>query len=104
MTIDSVVQKTAISLGVVVVAALATWILTPEITSTRRADLGPLFAALTIGSSAPSALSLVNSFKRVVSPALVIGLRCPRGRGARRAQQARRRQFSTERQHRRCRP
>ena len=32
MTIDSVVQKTGISLAVVIVAALATWILTPEIT------------------------------------------------------------------------
>lgn len=73
MTIDSVVQKTGISLGVVIVAALATWILSPEITdTTTAADLGPLFAALTIGSLGAFALSMVNSFKRVISPALVI--------------------------------
>ncbi len=73
MTIDSVVQKTAISLGVVIVAALATWILTPEITlDPTGADLGPLFAAMTIGSLGAFGLSMVNSFKRVVSPALVL--------------------------------
>ena len=31
MTIDSVVQKTAIALGVVILTAAATWILSPEI-------------------------------------------------------------------------
>ena len=35
MTIDSVVQKTAISLVVVVVAAAATWFMTPEISQRR---------------------------------------------------------------------
>lgn len=73
MTIDSVVQKTAMSLGVVIVAALATWILTPEITlDPTGADLGPLFAAMTIGGLGAFGLSMVNSFKRVVSPALVL--------------------------------
>jgi uncharacterized YccA/Bax inhibitor family protein len=69
MTIDSVVQKTAISLGVVIVAALVTWIMTPSV------DLGispSLTAAVTIGSLGAFALSMVNSFKRVISPALVI--------------------------------
>ena len=70
MTIDTVVQSTAITLGVVVVAAFATWIVTPDITST--ASLGPLYAALMIGSLGAFALSMVNSFKRVVSPALVL--------------------------------
>src|SRR5262245_12530642 len=43
MTIDSVVQKSAITIGTVIVAALATWILTPEVTdTTQAADLGPL--------------------------------------------------------------
>ena len=74
MTIDSVVQKTAITLGVVLLAAAATWILTPDLaTATTNADLGPLFAALTIGSLGAFALSMVNSFKRVISPALVLG-------------------------------
>ncbi len=74
MTIDSVVQKTAISLGIVILAAIATWVLTPDITPTTisNGDLGSLFAALTIGSLGAFGLSLVNSFKRVISPALVI--------------------------------
>jgi len=74
MTIDSVVQKTAISLGVVILAAIATWVLTPDITATTlsNGELGSLFAALTIGSLGAFALSLVNSFKRVISPALVL--------------------------------
>ena len=70
MTIDSVVQKTGISLFVVVAVAAATWVLTPDIST--DADLGPLLAALTIGSLAAFGLSLVNSFKRVISPALVL--------------------------------
>ncbi len=74
MTIDSVVQKTAISLGIVILAAIATWVLTPDITATTlsNGELGSLFAALTIGSLGAFALSMVNSFKRVISPALVI--------------------------------
>ena len=73
MTIDSVVQKTAITIGVVILAALATWVLTPEVTDESvAADLGPLFALVTIGSLGAFALSMVNSFKRVISPALVL--------------------------------
>lgn len=71
MTIDSVVQKTAISLGVVILTAFATWILTPDLDNPEAA-LGPLFAALMIGSLGAFALSLVNSFKRVISAALVL--------------------------------
>ena len=73
MTIDSVVQKTGIALAIVMITAAATWILTPDInTATTSEDLAPLIGALTIGSLAAFVLSLVNSFKRVVSPALVI--------------------------------
>ena len=73
MTIDSVVQKTAITLGVVIVTAMATWILTPDVSSdTAAADVGPLLAAVTIGSLGAFALSMVNSFKRVISPPLVL--------------------------------
>lgn len=71
MTIDSVVQKTSISLGVVVVAAFVTWFVTPDITG-YEPNLGPLFAAATIGSLGAFALSLVNSFKPVINPALVL--------------------------------
>jgi uncharacterized YccA/Bax inhibitor family protein len=75
MTIDSVVQKTAISLAVVIVTAAVTWFLTPdlkELADDPDANIAPLFAALTIGSLGAFALSMVNSFKRVVSPALVL--------------------------------
>jgi len=73
MTIDSAVQKTAISLGIVIVTALATWILTPAIDETMTdAQLGQLVTAMMLGSGAAFILSLVNSFKRVISPGLVI--------------------------------
>jgi uncharacterized YccA/Bax inhibitor family protein len=74
MTIDSVVQKTAISLGVVFIAAAATWILSPSIDAdtTTPADISGLIAAATIGSLLAFVLSMVNSFKRVISPALVL--------------------------------
>ena len=73
MTIDSVVQSTAIAFLVVLVGAVATWVLTPDIEPNMPAsDLSGIFAALTVGGLAAFGLSLVNSFKRVVSPALVI--------------------------------
>lgn len=76
MTIDSVVQKTGITLGVVFVVAAATWILTGDIfTSDGLVDdgaLGLTYTAAMIGAFAGFALAMVNSFKRVVSPALVI--------------------------------
>src|SRR5262245_35348478 len=54
MTVDSVVQKTGISLAVVIVAALATWILTPAIEANEQMSqvngIGTLYAAITIGS------------------------------------------------------
>lgn len=70
MTIDSVVQKTGISLGLVVLAAAATWFLTGPIDS--EATLATLYTLTMFGAFTGLALSLVNSFKRVVSPALVI--------------------------------
>jgi len=69
MTIDSVVQKTAFALGIVIVTAAITWLVTGDI---EDETAGTLVLALTIGSLGAFALSLVNSFKRVVSPALVI--------------------------------
>jgi len=75
MTIDSVVQKTAIALFVVVAFAFATWVMTPALTesTTLSTDAqAKLFAAMTIGGLGAFALSMVNSFKRVISPALVL--------------------------------
>ncbi len=73
MTIDSVVQKTGITLGIVIVFATLTWWMTPDIDPTSGdPDLGPLFAAITIGSLGAFGLSMVNSFKRIISPPLVM--------------------------------
>ena len=72
MTVDSVVQKTAISVGLVMIVAAATWAMTPAIDPDTNADLGPLIALMTIGSLGAFGLSLVNSFKRVISPVLVL--------------------------------
>lgn len=72
MTIDSVVQKTGITLGVVVVAAALTWVLTPSIEGATSSDLGGLYTASIVGALGGFVLSMVNSFKRVISPALVL--------------------------------
>ena len=97
MTIDSVVQKTGIALlrgdrrrrghldhdaGDIRPAA-------------TDADIAPLIGAADCRHrSVAFGLSLVNSFKRVISPALVLAFARARGRGARRAEQVlRRRSF-----------
>jgi uncharacterized YccA/Bax inhibitor family protein len=77
MTIDSVVQKTGLTLGIVVLAAAATWILTGDVfdASTGEVDsgvTGTLYTLSLVGALGGFALAMVNSFKKVVSPALVI--------------------------------
>ncbi len=79
MTIDTVVQTTAITLGVIILTAAATWILTPDVADDPEAAIGAMTAALIIGSGAAFVLSLVNSFKRVVSPALVLAFAVAEG-------------------------
>jgi uncharacterized YccA/Bax inhibitor family protein len=69
MTIDSVVQKTALTLGLTILVAAATWVLTPELGS---AAANPIYLLAMVGAFGGFALSMVNSFKRVVSPALVL--------------------------------
>jgi uncharacterized YccA/Bax inhibitor family protein len=81
MSIDSVVQKTGITLGIVVLAAAATWILTGDAVTTNSfgdpiidPDKAQLLYTLSIvGALGGFVLAMVNSFKRVISPALVIG-------------------------------
>jgi uncharacterized YccA/Bax inhibitor family protein len=70
MTIDTVVQKTAITLGLAILVAAATWFLTPDIDSPAAA--AALYPLLLVGGLGGFALSMVNSFKRVVSPGLVL--------------------------------
>ncbi|HET6560881.1 MAG TPA: Bax inhibitor-1/YccA family protein [Marmoricola sp.] len=73
MTIDSVVQKTGITLGVVVLVAAATWILTGDLGSDKGAEVaGTLYLLSMVGALGGFALAMVNSFKKVVSPALVL--------------------------------
>lgn len=70
MTIDSVVQKTGITLGLVVLVAAATWAFTPD--PGTGVDASSLYLLAMLGAFGGFALSLVNSFKRVVSPGLVL--------------------------------
>jgi len=81
MTIDTVVQKTGVTLGVLVLAAAATWILTGNPITTDsfgQTVLDPgkaqtLYTLSIVGALGGFVLAMVNSFKRVVSPALVVG-------------------------------
>jgi uncharacterized YccA/Bax inhibitor family protein len=76
MTIDSVVQKTGLSLLVVLVTAFATWVLTPDLGKPNQLltqdSINQLYTWMLLGSGIAFALSLVNSFKKVLSPALVL--------------------------------
>jgi uncharacterized YccA/Bax inhibitor family protein len=71
MTIDTVVQKTALTLGITILVAAATWVLTPAI-DPQTGAAGPLYLLALLGAFAGFGLSLVNSFKRIISPALVL--------------------------------
>jgi uncharacterized YccA/Bax inhibitor family protein len=70
MTIDTVVQKTGLTLGLTILVAAATWVMTPDVTSQGAA--GTLYLLAMVGAFGGFGLSLVNSFKRVVSPGLVL--------------------------------
>jgi len=69
MTIDTVVQKTGVTLGLTILAAAATWLVTPAV---GAPNAGSLYLLAMVGAFGGFALSMVNSFKRVVSPALVL--------------------------------
>ena len=70
MTVDSVDQKTAISVALVFIAAFATWAYLGDVST--DADLGQVYLLAMLGSGGAFLLSLANSFKRVISPALVM--------------------------------
>jgi uncharacterized YccA/Bax inhibitor family protein len=73
MTIDTVVQKTGITMLVVLVAAAATWLFTGDIRAEDNTNAIRTVSGLAgAGALLGFVLSLVNSFKRVISPALVI--------------------------------
>jgi len=76
MSIDSVVQKSAMTLAVVVLAAAATWIYLPGVT---QENIG-LYGGLAMGGALIGfVLAMVNSFKRVISPALVLAYAAAEG-------------------------
>jgi uncharacterized YccA/Bax inhibitor family protein len=70
LTIDAVVQKTTLSLFVVVLAAAATWVLTPAATD---ANAGTLVAVTMLGMFIGLGLGLYAAFSRkMISPAVVM--------------------------------
>ena len=69
ITIDSVVQKSAMTMGLLVIAAAATWIYLGPIDEQNINLVSGLAVA---GAGIGFVLSLVNSFKRIISPALVL--------------------------------
>ena len=76
MTIDSVVEKTAISLGLVIAAAAVTWFMIGDLLdpnpSAAEAAQGTAYMLAFGGMIVGFVLAMVNSFKKVISPALVI--------------------------------
>jgi uncharacterized YccA/Bax inhibitor family protein len=82
MTIDSVVQKTSISLALIFATAFATWwwigdVVDGNVINSEAAGRAQMLAML--GAGGAFLLSLVNSFKRVISPALVMAFAAAEG-------------------------
>jgi uncharacterized YccA/Bax inhibitor family protein len=71
MTIDTVVEKTGLTLGLVIAAAAVTWFSIGDVTVSDSA-MTRAFTFAMGGAIIGLVLSLVNSFKRVISPALVL--------------------------------
>ncbi|WP_031013634.1 Bax inhibitor-1/YccA family membrane protein [Streptomyces sp. NRRL F-5727] len=69
MTIDDVVSRTAMTLGTVVLTAVLSWLLLPV----DPANLGKSYGIAIGAALVALVLSLVQSFKRTPSPALILG-------------------------------
>jgi uncharacterized YccA/Bax inhibitor family protein len=74
MSMDTVVEKTAITLGLVIAAAAVTWFFIGDLgdPTTGDAAYGTAFTLAIGGALLGLVLSLVNSFKKVISPPLVL--------------------------------
>lgn len=70
MTLDTVVEKTAITLGLVVLGAAVSWFLIGDIDSDAALTTAWTFSMG--GALIGFVLAMVNSFKKVISPALVM--------------------------------
>ena len=83
MTVDSVIQKTAISVAVIFATAIVTWWWIGDIVQPGNtvddAALGRASMLALLGAGGAFLLSLVNSFKRVISPALVLAFAAAEG-------------------------
>jgi uncharacterized YccA/Bax inhibitor family protein len=82
MTIDSVIQKTAISVGIIFATAIVTWWWIGDIAEGNFVNdeaLGRASMLAMLGAGGAFLLSLVNSFKRVISPALVMAFAAAEG-------------------------
>lgn len=71
MTIDSVVEKTGISLLLLTVSAAVTWFMIGDVASDQAA-MSRAFTFAMGGAIIGLGLALVNSFKKVISPPLVM--------------------------------
>ena len=71
MTLESVIEKTAITSGTVVLGAAVAWVLIGNM-SLDPAAASKAYLLSMFGAIGGLVLSLVNSFKKVVSPALVL--------------------------------
>ncbi|KRC66342.1 hypothetical protein ASE12_17200 [Aeromicrobium sp. Root236] len=74
MTIDTVVEKTAMTLGLLTITAAITWFAIGDLVdpTTGEASYGKAATFAAIGAIVGFALAMVNSFKKVVSPPLVL--------------------------------
>jgi uncharacterized YccA/Bax inhibitor family protein len=74
MTIDSVVEKTGMTLGLLIVAAAVTWFAIGDVIDPTTGDaiMGKAATFAMVGALVGFALAMVNSFKKVISPALVL--------------------------------
>jgi uncharacterized YccA/Bax inhibitor family protein len=74
MTIDSVVEKTGLTLALLTVAAAVTWFAIGDVIDpdTGEAIMGKAATFAMAGALIGFVLAMVNSFKKVISPALVL--------------------------------
>lgn len=82
MTIDSVVEKTGITLGLLVTSAAVAWFLIGETVTGSQVNESALQTAqmLSLGGAVGGfALAMVNAFKKVVSPPLVLAYAAVQG-------------------------
>ncbi|KAA1422754.1 Bax inhibitor-1/YccA family protein [Mumia zhuanghuii] len=72
MTIDSVVQKTALTIGLTAISAAVAWYFIGDISGADTDAIAKAGALATGGAIIGFVLAMVNSFKKVISPALVL--------------------------------